>query len=804
AEQPPPVAPPVAAPVPKPAVAPSAPKPAVAAPAPKPAVAARQPLATEKALTEQWLVWLGGLALALGGAFLVKLSIDQGLLGPTVRVALGAVTGIGLMALGHWLKLRAGNGRDLPWQVPPALVGAGGSMLFVSIYAAHALYHLVGRVPTFATLALVVAVIALMSLAHGAFVALLGLVGAYALPALVRADVPNAVGLFAYLLVVSGGLLALLRWRSWWWMAWAVLVASAGWTLVWLVVAWQPGDEAVLGGYLCALFALFAAFRLGVPRVPFLTGMAEAPMARRVVTVAALVVAGSMLAVMLMAQHSPVALALPLVLGLGFMAFGWRDAVFDRLPWLGAVLLVVVLGTWAYPLPQHFGLTAALGVALFGGAGLLAAFRAPRPWTWAALSAGAPVALLAVSYWRLMPLAPDWGWSIAALFLAAVLVTVAEQFNRRRAQPGIEGALGAAATGVIAALALAATFALAEAWLTVALAVLVVGIAWIDGKLHVTGLRKVALLVAAAVLVRLVGNPWLLDYALVEGGTVDWLVYGYGLPAIAFWTASRLFRRGADDLLVAVLEAGTVAFAMLLVSLEIHYRLTGGLDVDLYMTTPMSLLERSLHIISWSAGAAVLFAAQRRSGSPVLLWAGRLLLGLATAQAVLVQALSNNPLYTGEPVGEGAVFNLLLLAYAAPALLYVVHAFVAPQPPVWLRKACGGLALAFAFLWVSLEVRHAFAGSVLDAYTTPVEQAEMWVYSVVWLLGGVAMLGGGIWGRSALLRRAGLGVVLVVVAKVFILDLSQLSGLWRALSFLGLGAVLVGIGGLYRRFAKYI
>lgn len=36
----------------------------------------------EEILVENWLVWLGGVALALGGAFLVKLSIDYGLLAP--------------------------------------------------------------------------------------------------------------------------------------------------------------------------------------------------------------------------------------------------------------------------------------------------------------------------------------------------------------------------------------------------------------------------------------------------------------------------------------------------------------------------------------------------------------------------------------------------------------------------------------------------------------------------------------------------------------------------------------------------
>jgi uncharacterized membrane protein len=42
-------------------------------------------------------------------------------------------------------------------------------------------------------------------------------------------------------------------------------------------------------------------------------------------------------------------------------------------------------------------------------------------------------------------------------------------------------------------------------------------------------------------------------------------------------------------------------------------------------------------------------------------------------------------------------------------------------------------------------------------------------------------------------------VVLLTVAKVFLVDMADLTGAWRALSFIGLGLVLVGIGYLYQR-----
>jgi uncharacterized membrane protein len=48
-------------------------------------------------------------------------------------------------------------------------------------------------------------------------------------------------------------------------------------------------------------------------------------------------------------------------------------------------------------------------------------------------------------------------------------------------------------------------------------------------------------------------------------------------------------------------------------------------------------------------------------------------------------------------------------------------------------------------------------------------------------------------------RLASAAVVLLTIAKVFVIDMSDLTGAWRAISFIGLGLVLVGIGYLYQR-----
>ena len=71
---------------------------------------------------------------------------------------------------------------------------------------------------------------------------------------------------------------------------------------------------------------------------------------------------------------------------------------------------------------------------------------------------------------------------------------------------------------------------------------------------------------------------------------------------------------------------------------------------------------------------------------------------------------------------------------------------------------------------------------------------------MAWLAyAGLVLAGGLVW-RNQWLRRAGLIGIGLVVAKVFLSDMDELSGVLRAFSFLGLGGALVGLGYAYRRF----
>jgi uncharacterized membrane protein len=113
------------------------------------------------------------------------------------------------------------------------------------------------------------------------------------------------------------------------------------------------------------------------------------------------------------------------------------------------------------------------------------------------------------------------------------------------------------------------------------------------------------------------------------------------------------------------------------------------------------------------------------------------------------------------------------------------------------RALAAAVSVGLALLYLSLQVTRLYQGPVLTE--GPMTNAEQYTYSAVWLGFGVVLLLAGIALSSKPVRLASAAVTLLTIGKVFLVDMADLAGVWRALSFIGLGLVLVGIGFLYQR-----
>jgi uncharacterized membrane protein len=146
----------------------------------------------------------------------------------------------------------------------------------------------------------------------------------------------------------------------------------------------------------------------------------------------------------------------------------------------------------------------------------------------------------------------------------------------------------------------------------------------------------------------------------------------------------------------------------------------------------------------------------------------------------------------------GVVINLLLLGYALPAVLALLlsYAVAGRRKPAYGNTIAGG-ALVLALMYVTLEIRRIYHGPIF--YNAAITDAEQYTLSIAWLGFGVVLLGIGILVNSQRARLASAVVIALTVLKAFLVDMSSLTGVYRALSFMCLGLVLVAIGWLYQR-----
>ena len=114
-------------------------------------------------------------------------------------------------------------------------------------------------------------------------------------------------------------------------------------------------------------------------------------------------------------------------------------------------------------------------------------------------------------------------------------------------------------------------------------------------------------------------------------------------------------------------------------------------------------------------------------------------------------------------------------------------------------RVAGVYGLFLGFVCVTLLVRQLVHGGIIEFWNHSSTDAELYGYSAAWTLYGVALLMLGVKMRSQALRYASAAVVLLTVLKVGLVDASDLTGLYRVASFLGLGIALIGIGYLYQR-----
>jgi uncharacterized membrane protein len=179
-------------------------------PPPPPLRPPKPPFDWESLIGVKLFSWIAGIALVLAALFFLRYSVEHGWLKPWVRATIGLLTGSALIAV---CEMKVARGYKY---TSNAMHGAGIAILYSTLFATYALWHLTSATVVFGGMILVTAVAVTLSIVRDSiFIALLGLIGGFATPAMLSTGENRPFGLFGYLLLLNLGLAWVAMKKQW-------------------------------------------------------------------------------------------------------------------------------------------------------------------------------------------------------------------------------------------------------------------------------------------------------------------------------------------------------------------------------------------------------------------------------------------------------------------------------------------------------------------------------------------------------------------------------------------------------------
>ncbi len=778
-------------------------------------------------LRENWFYAVSALSLALAGIFLVQYGVENGLLPPTARVAAALIFGAALICAGEFVRRRYGDDENSATAyLPSVFSGAGLVTLFGGVLAARQLYGLIGPETALIGLTLIALTGLVLGWFHGPLLAAVGLIGAFSAPFLVGGASDDPSWLYGYFFVISVLGLGIDTVRRWAWIS--VLALLGAYASALLLVLASPLTE---WAYL--LFATALALAAIVIPLRRLWPDHSGPMISEILVrkkgdvwpefptrlaFGAVATSSAILTLHWADTSSEFWLAIILLSGLTLSLMTWAQgarALQDAtlFPAAGLIWFVLVHGldggavsrafaaTYLETAEADFPMSVTILVVLAGLISIVSAWRSFRAERTAVIWAGAaalfaPVMAVALEIgWRPADVIGAYPWALHAVALGALMVVIAERFARVDGENRMRPAL--ATLSALSCLTFACVIVLSSAALTIAFVMAIVAAAALDRRFNLPPMSWFIWAGVVTVGVRLVLDPGL-DWANTVPVHEMTLVYGAALIGflIAFWLLKPLTRPVAALMLesAAWSTAGILLTLLLLRWLESfgeggardsHWGL--GLLAVIWLLLAFTQLQR-LEI----EGKLRIFRA--------LLGGVFALHAIALLGEALVDA---NPLTRpgAEPVLGLPILNTLAVAYLLPALVIGFSAWRISFTPDWLRKLCYITGAGLAAFWLGLAIRHVWQGAEGMYEGNGVTQPELYTYTLALLIIGAVLFYQSLARQSDLMRKAGLAVIALAVAKVFLIDIAGLGGLIRVFSLLALGLALAGLAWL-NRWAK--
>lgn len=691
------------------------------------------------------------------------------------------------------------------------------------------MYHLIPSYVSLFGMACVTGLVVYLALSYGMPIAVLGMVGGFFTPAIMGAQGLSAPLLFTYLYITFAALIYIVKCREAWAYSIAILACAFIWVLSWLIFCFDQAH--VLSA---ELFILAISATLVFVSKQALEEVRSGPKSHfNLVTILNYIGLGSAIALFAViggvAQMDVISWGLFSILALASVALAFADIrTYGFVPFASLVLNAVLLACWQHPEPYLYAMFILVFASIYTGLGYFIFRRESNPLFWSALSAVSCVVLYLLLYIKIgalyRPHHPSpWSvslWFVIPYFLACFF-SGAELINRKILSKYCYGeyiqGLFLLTSSIFVCFALY-SLNFSKNIFSVLLVVQMTAMSWRLRKFELLCIRYISLVIGLLAMAFLLLDS--LEYLrLVFAG-----VFGYGMavpfynnhlnvvlpsPIIFFifsicFTASAFFLAvKQDDKLVKLYETLSMIFLFIACHRVLHTSIkfvSSDADSVSFALAPLSYLKHVIALNLMLCFSALYIYIGKHYKRVVFYNSGMVFSLLAIIYLTCYFLTTANPLLAHKQYSGMVIFNIFAVVFAAPAAwLAVINKMILNRVEPEITRIINAIIIFLIFCWVSINIRFVYhAGDVYSAL--PTSGAEIYSYSIAWLVMGIGLLYFSAVKNSKAMRYASLVIVLLTIAKVFFYDAAALEGLYRVLSFIGLACALLGLSWFYTQY----
>ncbi|MDR3725288.1 MAG: DUF2339 domain-containing protein [Terracidiphilus sp.] len=213
----------------------------------------RADLSLESRIGSQWFNRVGIVAVLIGMAWFLKFAIDNHWIGPVGRVLIGLLAGTCFIAWSESFRARGYAAFSY------SLKAVGSGTLYLSLWTAFQLYHLIPSGVAFAAMVAITAFNAFMAWAQDSeLLALYAIAGCLSTPLLVSTGENHQIALFSYLLLMDLAILVLVALKPWSRLLFVTFVGSQLFLMAWWAEYYSDAQALRTACFAGSFFLLFA------------------------------------------------------------------------------------------------------------------------------------------------------------------------------------------------------------------------------------------------------------------------------------------------------------------------------------------------------------------------------------------------------------------------------------------------------------------------------------------------------------------------------------------------------------------